>query len=291
MMSPIQLRFARSAAVALLLPLSGCVTFSVREDSWFHPGYAALSDSARSAARLSRGATLEDVFFRSADSTLLHGVFVRTPGARATVLYFGGDNFRVASGGMEVARGGSALGVNVLMMEYRGYGQSEGTPTLPALKQDALEALAYLRARPDAGDAPIVVHGFSMGSFIAAHVAEQRPVAGLVMESTATDVRDWARGLVPWYARPFVRIRMAGSLRAESNTQRLAAYRGPLLLLVGSADRVTRPGMSRSLLATSATPPELKHLLVVPGAGHGDVLSNPAAQARYQAFVTGVGRR
>jgi dipeptidyl aminopeptidase/acylaminoacyl peptidase len=270
---------------ALLLTVSGCVSMRVPENNWFHPGRAALSDSARAAVRLARGATVEEVRFAAADATRLYGLFVRTPGARTTVLYFGGDDFRVATSGLPLAQAASQLGVNAFLVDYRGYGESEGTPTLAALKQDALDAFDTLRRRGDVAGTAIVVHGFSMGSFIGAHVATERPVAGLVLESTATTVRDWARGFIPWYAKPFVRVRIAEALEGESQVARVQRYRGPLLLLVGADDRVTPPAMSRELYHLSATPEATRYLVIVPGAGHGDVLANDDAGMRYAQFL------
>jgi uncharacterized protein len=277
---------AGALAVAIvLMTIPGCVSMRIPEDNWFHPGRAALSDSARAAVRLAGGATLEDVRFAASDGTRLHALFVGSPGARTTVLYFGGDNFRVATSGPALAQAASQLGVNAMLVDYRGYGESEGSPTLAALKQDALDAYDHLRARRGVAGTAIVVHGFSMGSFIGAHVATERPVAGLVLESTATTVRDWARGFIPWYAKPFVRVRMAEALREESNLARVQRYRGPLLLLVGADDRITPAAMSRELYRRSATPEASRQLMVVAGAGHGDVLNDADAGMRYREFL------
>jgi uncharacterized protein len=286
-MLPLTRRRTPTLAAGLLLALGsqGCLTMRIPDDNWFHPGRAALSDSLVGAARLARGATLQRVWLRAGDSTRLFTLFVRTPGARTTVLYFGGDSFRVASGGLPLARAASLLGVNAVLVDYRGYGESDGVPSLPALQQDALDVFDQVRTMDGVTGTAIVAHGFSMGSFIAAHLATRRPVDGLVLESTATTVRDWAGGFVPWYARPFVRIRMSESLAAESNVERLQRYRGPLLLVVGARDRVTRPWMSRELFRRSATPERDRFLVVVPGAGHGDALNDPAAAARYGEFL------
>jgi fermentation-respiration switch protein FrsA (DUF1100 family) len=277
------------AVTLLVLLLGGCVTMRVSDNTWFHPG-PVPADSIARALPLANGATLQEMRFRASDSTWLHAVLVRTPRARATVLYFGGDNFRIAANGPALARAASMMGVNAMLVDYRGYGSSEGTPTLPAVKQDGLDAFDHLRRLPGMDAMPIVVHGFSMGSFIAAHVATERPAAALVLESTATTVRDWARGFVPGYAKPFVRVRMSDQLAAESNLARVQRYRGPLLLIVGENDRVTRPAMSRELYSRSATPTAQRELIVVPAAGHGDALNDQTAATRYAAFIAKVAR-
>lgn len=273
-----------TAGIVLALAAQGCLTMRIPDDNWFHPGRAALSDSLAGAAGLARGAAHRE-WYRASDSTRLFALVVRTPGARTTVLYFGGDSFRAARDGLPLARAASLLGVNAALVDYRGYHESEGVPSLPALQQDAVNAFDHVRAMDGVAGTAVVVHGFSMGSFIAAHLATRRPVDGLVLESSATTVRDWAGGFVPWYARPFVRVRTSPMLAAESNLARLRRYRGPLLLVVGARDRVTRPGMSREPFRGSATPGGDRFLVVVPRAGHGDALQDRAAATRYRELL------
>ncbi|HSU15045.1 MAG TPA: alpha/beta hydrolase [Longimicrobium sp.] len=270
--------------LSLSLLAAGCATISVPENQFFHPGHAALPANARAMAA-SAGLQIEDVWFRGADSTRLHGLFVRTPGARNTMLYFGGDNFRLATGGAPAALLLRSLGVNGLLVEYRGYGESEGTPTLPLVKDDALRAYDYLAARPDVDRSRIVVHGLSLGSFMAPYVAEQRGAGVLVLEASATSARGWAKDRTPWYRKPFVRVRMSPAMSAEDNVARLRRYRGPLLLVVGANDPVTRPEMSRRLYRASATPPARKRLVVAAGKTHGDAMASPETIAAYRAFL------
>jgi uncharacterized protein len=263
----------------------------VPDNNWFHPGPARMSDSTVASLRLPRGATLHDLSFRGTDSAQLYALVVRTPGARSTIVYFGGDNFRVATGGAGLARAAGLLGVNAVLVDYRGYGRSEGTPTLSALQSDALALVDRVKSLDGIRETAIVVHGFSMGSFIAGHISEHRPIDGLVLEGSATSVNDWARNIVPWYARPFVRVRLSPALGAESNAERVERYRGPLLVVVGAKDRVTRPSMSHELYRRAGTPSPEKRLLVVPGAGHGDALQNEAAAREYAAFLNQVAMR
>lgn len=212
------------------------------------------------------------------------------PSSKGTVLYFGGDGFHIGTGGLPVARFFASLDLGVLLVDYRGYGLSEGTPTIPALKSDAVRAfdLASSLVRTST---PLIVHGFSMGSFIAASLTEQRPVHALVLESTAPSALAWARHQIPWIAKPFVRIDLAEPLPAESNEARLRLYRGYLLLLAGGADDITPPSMAQNLFSTSASPPAKKRLFVSPGAGHGAALFSPGTAAEYERFLNLVSSR
>lgn len=82
-------------------------------------------------------------------------------------------------------------GASVLVLHYRGYGTSSGSPTEEGLIIDGTTAFDWLRRR--VGERPIVVMGRSLGGAVAAQVALRRDVAGLVLESTFTSVPAMAR--------------------------------------------------------------------------------------------------
>ena len=253
------------------------------ESFFFHPGFSALSERALANPGLPDGYTLEPVDFHAADGVCLHGLFVKQPASPTVVLYFGGNEFRIGTYGIDLARDFAWAGLSVLMMDYRGYGESQGRPAIKALKDDALAAYDYLAARQDLTDRPIVIHGLSLGSFVATWAASQRPCAALVLESPATNVRDWVRGQVPWFVRPFVRLHIAPAVLVEDNVERVANYGGALLVMTGERDRMTPPWMAERIYQASNS--TNKHLLRVPDATHGDVMYQPAAEQTYHCFV------
>lgn len=246
------------------------------ENMFFHPGPMTVADETAKWT-LPSGATATDLMLPMADGTRLHAVRVMNEGARVEVLYFGGDNFRTELFGRETANGLLAHPVNVLMIDYRGYGRSEGTPTIDNMAGDVLATYDWLRSR---SALPIVVHGFSLGSFMAAHIAEKRQPAGLVLESTASSVNDWAKSQAPIGVRIVIPPRM----QQEDNVARVKAYRGPLLLVVGEGDKITPAAMSRKLLAASAS--AHKELVVVRNAKHGNAfVGSSDAAAAYQRLL------
>src|SRR3546814_2898530 len=93
---------------------------------------------------------------------------------------------------------------------------------------------------------------------------------------------EWAHTLVPWYAKPFVTLDVDAGFAGVSNTDALARYRGPLLILAGSKDDQTPPKLARKLYRLAAS--EHKQFVVVPGKGHGDAGLGPAAQAALATF-------
>ncbi|MET0319270.1 MAG: alpha/beta fold hydrolase [Duganella sp.] len=214
----------------------------------------------------------------------LGGVEASRPGSGLTVLYFGGNAFhldRHGAGVLDAFASCREQVAGVTMFDYRGYGRSTGTPTIATLKDDALRVFDHVNARHPGR---VVVHGQSLGSFVAAYVAQQRSaVRALVLESTTTNVRDWGNARMPWYVWPFVRLEIDPPLQGIDNVAAVAAYAGPALVLEGEEDRITPPRLAKQVYA--ALPSSSKQLLMVAGAGHNDVLANAAVSPAYCAFL------
>ena len=214
------------------------------------------------------------------DGVRLNAVLLRQPGARGTILYFGGNGFTIGRYGGYVAEVFAPLGVDVLIVDHRGYGRSEGAPTQANLEADGVVAFDYLTGTLGVAPSRIVVHGQSLGSFIAGHVAAERPAAGVVLESSATTTEDWVNANLRGVKRAFVRARIDPSLQGRGNLANMARIEEPLLLLVGGADRTTPPILSQRLYAASPLPPERKTLLIAPGANHVNTLRQPERDRR-----------
>ena len=181
--------------------------------------------------------------------------------ARCTLLLFHGNGEVVAdydAAAAEFARIGAALAV----VDYRGYGRSDGVPTLRTLIEDARPVAAAVL-----GDAPIVVMGRSIGG-AAAHELYARPpdrVVAVVLESSFFNLGNLIRrrGLLP--PREFT----ADERATFEPATKLAAGRLPLLVLHGVRDELIDP--SEALSAIDASGSADKQLVLVPGHGHNDI--------------------
>jgi fermentation-respiration switch protein FrsA (DUF1100 family) len=219
----------------------------------------------------------------AADGVKLHAIHLQKPGARTTILYFGGNGYTIGRFGALSAGVFSPLNVNLMIVDHRGYGSSEGTPTAANVQADGLAAFDYLARLPGVEAARIVVHGQSLGSFIAGHVAASRDTAAVVLESSITTAEEWVRaraGNAP------VKVRLADTLKGQGNLRNMTALAEPLLLLVGSLDKVTPPILSERLYKASSLPEGRKSLVVVEGASHNDVLLKPSAIKAYEEFLS-----
>jgi fermentation-respiration switch protein FrsA (DUF1100 family) len=260
-------------ALLLLPALQGCV-YTVAESSFLRADHNAWPVSA-----VDPSYRVEQVTLRQSDGNPSHGLFLSRPSPKGTILYLqGGANTLDAHGATRLWQY-RQMGYNAYVFERRGYGHTPGTPTLSRLLSDAREAYDFVRARTEG---PLILHGFSMGSTLAAEVVRERHPDVLVIEGGTPSVRDYVATKVPWYARPVLKVKLAPQLQAIEPASALRHYQGPLLIAVGEKDPDTVPALSRALYAAAGSP--TKELLVVPGAGHY-ALGSPQGFAPFSAFL------
>ena len=136
------------------------------------------------SAAWSLGERTEDVWFRAADGTRLHGWFVRAAAPTATVIYFHGNGGNLSSVGW-VARHLSARGFDVMLFDYRGYGRSEGAAADErGIFADADAAYDYVVRERGVRPERLVLYGQSLGTAAAADVAR----ASLAVPSSSNRV-------------------------------------------------------------------------------------------------------
>ena len=147
------------------------------------------------------GMVFEDVWLRTEDGVRLHGWWLPVPEARGTLLFLHGNAGNIGHR-VESIRIFSELGLSVLIIDYRGYGQSEGQPSELGLYADARAAWAWLREVQALEPHQIVVFGRSLGSGVAARLAaELSPTeapAAVMLESAFTSLADLGAELMPW---------------------------------------------------------------------------------------------
>jgi uncharacterized protein len=228
-------------------------------------------------------ASFEEVVVEVEPGIDLYGWHITRADARHTVLYFGGQGFHLVLARDFVTPMLAKVPVNLFIVDYRGYGRSEGGPGVDVLKQDALELHRVLTEDRGVPPEQVIVHGHSMGSFVATHVAAEREVGALVLESPVTDVDGWTRALIPGIFRWFVAFDVPPSLAGESNLERVARIEQPSLFLVGSKDPITPPKLTAELFAASAATTKVQQ--VIEGGEHNGLVSEPVFIDAYAEFV------
>ncbi|MEF8795082.1 MAG: alpha/beta fold hydrolase [Salinivenus sp.] len=257
--------------------LPGCAALTIGEEEVFYPKPSVTPETFDL-----EGVDLSTSFVSVTDSQSVNAWHLTQPDARATVLFFGGNGFYLVQSRSHL-RALTRPSANAFLWDYRGYGRSDGEPSVAAFRQDALTIYDHLVEERGVPPDQLLVWGHSLGSFLATHVAAERSVAGLVLENPATNVDDWVDNLIPWYVRLFLGVDVDPALQEESNVERLRTLSVPLLVVGGAADNVTDPAMARRLYEEAGT--DQKDLVVVEDGEHNGLHDTPPVQSAYQALV------
>ena len=226
----------------------------------------------------------EEVRFATVDGVELHGWFLpaasvlrdgtRAPGAvRGTVLHFHGNAENV-SAHLVLIEWLPRHGYNVLMFDYRGYGQSSGCVTRAGTILDGHAAVDYLLTRPDVDGSRLFAYGQSLGGAIAVVVAaERRELRAVVVESGFASYRGLASqhvpgaSIAPWLGRAAAGALVSSGYDPIDVIGRIAPR--PVLLIAAEHDRICFPEQSEELYAAAGEP---KELWIARGAAHLGIL-------------------
>ena len=225
-------RFTRYL-IYLLLPLtllSGCLYF-------LQPLMAFIPYRELIATPDNWGMRYEAIQLQTDDSITLHGWFLPAdqPNTKQALLFFHGNAGNI-SHRRDSLKIFNRLGLDVLIIDYRGYGQSEGSPDEQGLYRDAEAAWSYLRKSKDYKPQQIIIFGRSMGGAVAAWLASKLDLseqpAGLILESTFASAREFAEAVFP--VLPWIT-----PLRFEFNTtDNLQTVHCPILVLHSPDDEI-----------------------------------------------------
>jgi hypothetical protein len=227
------------------------------------------------------GWALEKVSITAADGTALAGLLALPPreagasaGAIATVIHFGGNAEEVTAYAPEVERlyGRRA----VVLVNYRGYGDSAGRPGEKALVADALAIHDWAARRGDLDGSRICVHGRSLGSGVAVQLAAARPLRCLVLTSPFESFVAVGKAHMPWLPVGWL-LRHRFECLAHA-----PALEVPLLAIFGGADTIIPPDHSERLAAAWGGPVERVRL---DGFGHNDIDLDPRYARAIAAFL------
>lgn len=143
------------------------------------------------------GLPYNDVKLSTDDGETLHGWWLPHDRPRATLLFFHGNAGNI-SHRLDSLKIFHELGLQVFIIEYRGYGQSSGKPTEAGMYSDARAAWQWLTQTQGVRPENIILFGRSLGGAVASWLAGRVDAAGLIVESAFTSVPDVAADLYWW---------------------------------------------------------------------------------------------
>jgi fermentation-respiration switch protein FrsA (DUF1100 family) len=200
-----------------------------------------------------------DHSLQTGDGVRLHGWLFRAEDSAPLMIWLHGNGGNITERA-QIADEFASRGVSVFLVDYRGYGRSEGTPSESKLYLDALAAYDY--AKKELGARSIAAYGESLGGPYAAYLATKRPVTCVVIESSFPSMRDLGNALyaplpMGWFA-PFA-MNTAGWLNEA---------RVPVLVMHGRRDQVIPFALGRKLYDSLRGP---KEMLVSETATHSTI--------------------
>ncbi|MDP4569928.1 alpha/beta hydrolase [Pseudomonas sp. LPH60] len=257
------------AALTLLLCLTGCSSLLFYPE----PGLPFTPERAKLEYR--------DITLTTADGLKLHGWWLPAkPGVtvKGTVLHLHGNG-----GNLAWHLGGSwwlpEQGYQVLLVDYRGYGLSEGAPSLPAIYQDVDAAFKWLDQAPEVQGKPLIVLGQSLGGALAIHYLVERPerqaqLKAIVLDGVPASYRDVGRYALStsWLTWP-LQVPLSWLVPdADSAVHLLPRLTGVPKLIYHSIDDPIVP-LSNGIRVYQAAPPP--RVLQLTRGGHVQTFADP----------------
>jgi fermentation-respiration switch protein FrsA (DUF1100 family) len=246
----------RGRILGVLLLGIGVVAL-VRMWKGLEAGFLYFPERSYAATPADFGLRSEDLAIASRGA-VLKGWWIAGGGRRA-LLYFHGNGGNISHRLDRVRMLVAALGLDVALVDYRGYGASTGRPDEEGLYADgeAIYAAAAARGfRPD----QIVLFGESLGSAVAIETALRHPCAAVILEAPFLSIAAMARAVYPFLPTFLLRTRF-------DNEAKIARMTAPKLIAAAERDDVVPPGHARRLFELAAPP---KKFFLIRGATHND---------------------
>lgn len=238
---------------ALMAFLSGCVE---RTLVFFPTTYPTGNWTPRDL-------DFEDAWFATEDGTTLHGWYLAAPEPRGFLLFAHGNGGNLSDRADIVRVLNEDLGLSVLIFDYRGYGRSEGAPSIKGILEDGRAAQQWLRRRENIDVNDIVLLGRSLGSSVMVYLAAEHGARALILEGAFSSMTDVAKHRYPWLPASLLLRR---DIKAD---ELIEQYHGPLLQSHGVQDTIIPIELGRKLFRAANEP---KDFIELPGLNHNDPL-------------------
>ena len=205
------------------------------------------------------GLSFEEIFLTTEDNVRLHGWFIPAQSSSRVVLFFHGNAGNI-SHRLDTIRLFHSMGLGTMIIDYRGYGRSQGKISEQGTYYDAEAVWRYLTDERKIPAKNIVIFGRSLGGSIAAYLASRKPAGALIVESAFISVPDMAAKIYPIFP-----VRVLS--RYEYSTEKyVKAVSCPVLIVHSRDDDIIPFEHGQQLFASSNKP---KSFLEIRG-GHNE---------------------
>jgi len=261
--------------ILVVLPVVSLGVLYLAQDAMVFPGSPPHMENHRLADNTFPGS---ETRVELPDGTRVHGWFIRNgPGGRLPLLvYFGGNAEDVSWFLQDHPR---YKGWSILLMNYRGFGLSEGRPSEHDLLNDALFLYDRFVSREDVDSKRVVLMGRSLGTGVAAHVASLRDPRGVILISPYDSIAAVGQKAFPWLP---VRLLLKHRFEVLSLAPRIQA---PLLAVLAEGDEIIPPENSWKLVKAWGGPVQVA---TIQGADHNSVTWGPGYWEHVTEFLNTV---
>ncbi len=211
-----------------------------------------------------QGLDFEDVYFSAEDGTRLHGWYCQAENPRGAILIAHGNAGNLTSRVSMIRHLQQTTGVSVFIFDYRGYGRSQGTPSVEGVLQDARAARTKLRELASVSDSEMLLMGESLGGAIVVQLAAESAPLALILQSTFSSLHDLAEVHYPQYAS------MVPATTLDS-TSLVGQYHGVLFQSHGEKDKTIPIALGQKLFEAANDP---KEFFLIPNADHNNWQTN-----------------
>jgi fermentation-respiration switch protein FrsA (DUF1100 family) len=217
---------------------------------WFQDRLVYFPDPHLVADPHTIGLDFEELVVTTGDGVRVHGWLVTHPAARCTILLCHGNAGNI-SHRLDSVRLFHAVGAQVALFDYRGYGRSSGRPSEVGTYRDAEAVWRHLVEERGLAPGEIVVFGRSLGAAVAAELAARHQPAGLILEAAFTSLPDLGAVAYPWLP-----VRLLARMRYDTR-RRVADIACPKLIAHSVDDEIVPVRMGRAIHDAAAPPKEL----------------------------------
>lgn len=225
------------------------------------------------------GLDYEDVYFKTEDGLTLNGWFLKYPKAKTTLILFHGNAGNI-SHRLEKVSILRNLGLNIFIIDYRGYGRSQGRPSEEGIYKDGLAAFDYLIIRSDIDKDKIISFGSSLGGAVAINLAKARPVACLIVDSSFTSAKEMGHKFFP-YIPSFLFSTKFDSIG------KVKTINSPKFFIHSLNDEIVPFEFGQKLYQTSSPPKEF--LKILGGHNTGFLESQDLIKEKLSLFLKNIG--
>ncbi|HBG61444.1 MAG: hypothetical protein A2Y03_01380 [Omnitrophica WOR_2 bacterium GWF2_38_59] len=205
------------------------------------------------------GLSYENIYFKTRTGLVLNGWLVEgVPQSKAVMLFFHGNAGNIGDR-LTKLKYFSQMGVNVFIIDYRGYGKSEGSPSEEGLYEDAAAAFDYIVSRKELDPEKIISYGVSLGGAVAVDLAANRKVCGLIVDSSFSNAKDMAKKILPFIPGFIIKTKL-------DSLAKIKGIKYPKLFLHSPQDEVVPFVLGRKLYKAASEPKEFVEL----SGGHND---------------------